>query len=341
MIRRIDISDPDETAVPWWPNAELLKGRETIEFKPGLNVIFGPNGSGKSTILTLLARMFHCHQGDMPLVTSTSVYDAQGRPGHRGDGLRLGALPIHDGAPVLHLDPTQQVGLIGGGFDWDFGTAGIENCMAKGSAGETTLRRMGTVFAMLMGKMPVPECGWKSNHMKDQPLGQEIAAFLAGNHKGDPEKVPTFLLDEPDRSLAIPLQRMLLKRLAESAGSFQIILASHSPFALDLPGANYIELDPLYLRECREACSMTFDTWTRAALDLGVKFVKGDAPDEYRAHRRIDGKELAGDVFKDGNTWKIRVKGIAIPVPLDTRKDAGDLLLQRSVAKGYQVSVKA
>ena len=336
MITRIDITDPTKTAVKWWNEVKLLKGKTTIDFKPGLNIIFGPNGSGKSTILTLLARMFHCHQGDVPLVTQTSLGDVCGGFG-RNDPMQVGALPIHDGASVLHFDPTQTVGLFGGSFDWDFGDMGLQNCMAKGSAGETTLRRMDKVLGMLAGLVPIPTCGWKGEHYKATDTGKTVAAFLAGNLEGASVGEPTFLLDEPDRSLAIPLQRALLTKLAEFAMPYQIILASHSPFALDLPGANYIELDPLYLRQCREACSLTFDTWTKGAMELGVRYVKGDEPDAYQAHRRIDGKEL-GTVLKDSGTWKVKVKGIIIPVPFDTRQEAGELLLQRSVSKGYQVS---
>ena len=73
MISSIRISDPTATCVPWWPEVEWLKGRETLEFTPGLNILWGPNGSGKSTVLTLLARLFHCEQAGEQKYTQTSV----------------------------------------------------------------------------------------------------------------------------------------------------------------------------------------------------------------------------------------------------------------------------
>ena len=62
------------------------------------------------------------------------------------------------------------------------------------------------------------------------------------------------MLDEPDRSLSIPntvgLWCGFLPRLAKTC---QVVVASHSPFALDVPGANVIEMHEGYLDMCRKA----------------------------------------------------------------------------------------
>lgn len=62
----------------------------------------------------------------------------------------------------------------------------------------------------------------------------------------------TILLDEPARSLDIPSQRQAWGLFAQQT-RFQLIIATHNPFALWIKGAKYIDLKPGYLEECREA----------------------------------------------------------------------------------------
>ena len=68
----------------------------------------------------------------------------------------------------------------------------------------------------------------------------------------DDTGVPTLLFDEPDRSLDIPLQARFweLMALVGIRRERQIIAASHSVFALGLPGVNYIEVVPGYMDKC-------------------------------------------------------------------------------------------
>ena len=75
MIYKLDILDAAKTPVPWLLSVEAFKKPCTFEFKPGLNVLWGRNGSGKTSLTKVLARLFHCEQGNQPIVTQESLSD--------------------------------------------------------------------------------------------------------------------------------------------------------------------------------------------------------------------------------------------------------------------------
>lgn len=264
MIYGIGITDPARVAVPWWSSVKALQNKTRIEFTPGLNILWGHNGSGKSTVLKLIARMLHCEQSGDQVVTDTSRHEIF--HGTRGEGSHLGAAIDHDGVPVMHFDPGHAVGLIGGmaGFDDEFLGMGIVNTLFKGSAGETTVQRAKALFSRLLGHTGIPSVTWQNgvpdlvrtpwNEYDRKHLEQDrwIVETLKGNREVQGEPRGTFLLDEPERSLSIPWQAGIWKRLPLFAIDRQIIVATHSPFAIDVPGANYIEFSEGYLGECRQ-----------------------------------------------------------------------------------------
>ena len=240
MIQSIDIKDPSKCCLPWWSTVPWLKKRTTLPFTPGVNILFGPNGSGKSTVLRLIARMLHCEQGGVQKVTWSSKNNLLGQGSHSHQD---GVLPIHDGSPIIYFDPSQTAGLIGGGFDDDFFREGLQNTMFKGSAGQTTLMRAGTwMHASMENKWPqVPE--WK-NVEEDHKWMQDILKASI------PADRPTLLLDEPSKSLDIKSEVIFWINTVYLAKrqKVQIIAATHSPFALGLPGVNYIETEIRYLK---------------------------------------------------------------------------------------------
>ena len=65
----------------------------------------------------------------------------------------------------------------------------------------------------------------------------------------------TVLLDEPDKSLSIPNQQALwTQSLPGLARHCQVIVATHSPFALAAPApVTVIEFEPGYVEACRAA----------------------------------------------------------------------------------------
>lgn len=70
-----------------------------------------------------------------------------------------------------------------------------------------------------------------------------------------PKGQGSVLLDEPEANFSLLWQSRLWELLADPAvsESFQIIVASHSPFALNVPHANYIEFEPDY---CADATAL-------------------------------------------------------------------------------------
>lgn len=266
MIRFLDIQKPEETCIKWLGKVAALKAPRRFEFTPGLNILWGRNGSGKTTVLKLLARMFQCEQGGIPTVTQNSIHELF--PGFRDDDDEkvFAAVEVsHDGQGVRHFDPSHSVGLIGGGagFDDDFFTAGVMNTMFKGSAGQTTLYR----FEQIMGGFlkdsaaPKPDFKMKKEHVNETWSGriELIEKFL----KGSGEKGPvTVMFDEPERSFDLPTQAQLWRLMRAQAHRAQFIIASHSIFALNIPEANYHEIDKGYLAA------------SKAALDLLPKWAE-------------------------------------------------------------------
>lgn len=246
MITSLTVTDPQNTCIKWWPHVDWLKGRDKIEFQPGVNILIGPNGSGKSTVLTALARMLFCEQGGVQVITGSGIQEA-------GRGQRTGLSIQHDGSPVMYCDPNVAVGLVGGmaGFDDDFFSDGVQNAMFKGSAGQTTLNRMGRALTMLAGQERIPAFKTK-NVWKDSPE----FAWAQGLVGQPPEKpCPTIILDEPTRCLEMRWEAGFWRNVSHlsKANGIQVLVAAHSPFCVNLPEAHYIETKTGYRQECLQA----------------------------------------------------------------------------------------
>lgn len=243
MIRSVEVRDSSLACVSWWNSVPWLKDTARLEFEPGLNILFGPNGSGKSTVLTLMARALCCEQGDRQVVTRTAYYNL--RKTLLDQQLLLGVIPVHDGSPTMHFSPEKRVGRIAGTLDDDFFMEGLSRSFdEKGSQGQITLTRIDKHMACLLSGS-VPEIEWRIT--SEAP---ELREFLNGSF---PRQRPTLLLDEPTRSLSIPYDFGFFEKLSEVALStnVQIILATHSPAALFLDRAYYIETESGYVERCR------------------------------------------------------------------------------------------
>lgn len=267
MIRSFEIKQPDKTHIEWLAKVPALAKPRKFEFKPGLNILWGPNGSGKSTLIKAMARLFHCEQGGVPVVTQTSV-DTLAERFRKDEGqMRVLTQAVkldHDGQAVRYFDPSNAVGLTAGGaaFDWDFTVQGIASMMFKGSSGQTTMHRVNTLIGeILHGKVPTIERKMRADTVNDL-WGQRIKVaeeFL----KGSGEKGPlTVLLDEPERSFDFPSQVSIWRFIRAFAPTTQFIVASHSFFALRLPEANYIEMDPGYLAQSEMAYALLGKGWS-------------------------------------------------------------------------------
>jgi energy-coupling factor transporter ATP-binding protein EcfA2 len=156
VIYKLDIKDPTKTPIAWLPKVATLTRPRTFEFKPGLNILWGANGVGKSTIITLLARAFHCEQSGQPVMTQTSISALTNHDyGAAAETRTAGVEIVHDGQGVRYFNPEKKVGVDGGAFDDDFLAAGIINMMFRGSAGETTMFRFDALLdEIITGTVP-------------------------------------------------------------------------------------------------------------------------------------------------------------------------------------------
>jgi predicted ATPase len=270
MITSLKIGDRKKICIPWWGGVDFLKRKRVLHFQPGLNILWGPNGSGKTTLLLGLARMMFCEQANHTCITNHAIHelfpirsadfklpaDERARKGFLG-GLEV----VHDGQAVQHFDPSKTVGLVGGGagFDDDFFMSGLQECTRKASAGETTVGRLDDLFGILIGEREWPEVEWKARReTHSEAMNAQVALIDERLAPGIEPGNPTILLDEPDRSLGVPYQYGLWNRLTADAERFQIIVATHSLFAVNVPGAHYIETKTGYLGQCREAVRRAF-----------------------------------------------------------------------------------
>lgn len=257
MIKRITISNPAATCVPWWSKVPWLKDKTSIEFTPGVNIILGPNGSGKSTILMAIARRLMCAQGGTQKVTRDGLEES-------GIG-RLDGLSIeHDGSPIMFCDPNQAVGLIGGAFDDDFFTTGVTNAMFRGSAGEVTMQRGNAAMRCLTGRESFPSIEWRTCQSDAYPQRKAVLDVL-GEPPENPR--PTILFDEPTRSLAMIYDLGFWQHVGMQAAlnGIQVIVSAHSVFCLAVPGANYIETVLGYKEQCQKALQQAADVAAAAA----------------------------------------------------------------------------
>lgn len=301
MIDSLTIKPCKNSEFPWVAELDYFKRHPVTEFKPGLNILFGGNGSGKSTVLQLLAQSLAAAQGGVSMVTTSWLQDVFGFDGKE---LLLPCEVVHDGQPVMFFDARAQEGLIGGSFDDDFFSLGIENIMAKGSAGQLGLRRLERLLRVMhptpeappaqaaqaapdttsrgrtakdfSRKAPNPrppadfpaQIEWKMSRgsvnsawTKRLDLAEEL--FRAKRPLGQ----KTLIFDEPESGFSLPWQAGLWSNVFAKVDPerFQVIVATHSPFALRIPGANYIEMSPDYLLESQLATLSLVDRYMKGA----------------------------------------------------------------------------
>lgn len=245
MIERIEFEDiAQSTAYGYAQKLDFFKANKSIEFKPGLNIIFAPNGTGKSTILEILAKHSASEQGGISTLTQSWMQDMI----KYGESTMKGIKVFHDGQPTLYNNPRKAVGLFGGmaAFDDDFFDQGIMETQLRESTGYTTMTRLQRVLGVLAGKSEMPKEFAKKIHKLDDKYKQ----FLEGNI---PIGQQTMLLDEPESGLAIHVQANIFRMIQKQAreNKLQIIIATHSPFALTCQ-ANFIELQPGYINIAKQ-----------------------------------------------------------------------------------------
>jgi energy-coupling factor transporter ATP-binding protein EcfA2 len=242
-----------EYIMPWWKKIEYLKKNPKVTFTPGLNILWGRNGAGKSTVLTAIAKLAHCRQGGISKVTETSVNDLI--PDWMTNRKTAQNIKIRwDGSPMIHIDPGHQIGVIGGSFDDDF-FEGAFKYAGKGSAGQITMHRV----SILMKENLLPlDFDTFASRVNDV-WKEMILNCKALSEPSIPKGQDTILMDEPDKSVDLDTQAMFWKKVQEWSKDSQIIVATHSPFAI-LAKANFIDMSDGYLEVCKKLMGSYFTT---------------------------------------------------------------------------------
>lgn len=259
-------------------DVDFFKGREELGFKPGLNILVGPNGSGKSTVLKMLGESMCAIQGGLSAVTRDAVQSGVDMMAGIGVRLRdpkaeippmkdkLGLAVHHDGQAVVYCDPRNPIGLTAGSFDDDNLDAGIVEAMTsrRRSHGEMALQRANPALSVLLGKVPFPtevRYGVRRDEVNDK--WQEALDVLERRLIPTiPKGQPSVLLDEPEANYSLAWQAKLWALLANPAVAerCQVIVASHSAFALGIAHANYIETEPGIRETAEQALRARFST---------------------------------------------------------------------------------
>lgn len=264
MIYSLLVDDPKSTPAPvaHWSEVPWLKKVGRIDFKPGLNIIFGQNGSGKSTVITALATLLHCRQTNWPVVTKQSCGDFLRSSGRLGNGLTL----EHDGQPCRYLgiadmDAIPENRVVKIALSLKEHGKHVGRGYHEMSAGQKSVVRL-----MRFLRHDAKKTGFRLKSSAVTPDFQPIysAAVEAVKNpkpqRGTP-KQQVILLDEVDLSLDFAHQAAVWSQLRQliAGGQHQVIIASHSPFAVNVPGAHYIETSEGYLDASRKALKILLD----------------------------------------------------------------------------------
>lgn len=238
----------------------FFKEREQVVFGPGLTILFGPNGSGKSTLLKIMAETTLALQGGISSITEVAIrgaVDLTSAMNGQKPRSKIGVVCHHDGQPVLYCDSRQAVGLAGGGFDGDFLQKGIVEAMRgrRDSHGERSLARIDGAMAVLAGRAPFPKKIEQRADYGGEMWQSAIALAKEGLKPTVEAGQPTVLLDEPEAGFSLVWQAKLWELLRDPvvAQRYQVIVATHSVFGLDVPGATYVDMTTGYREEALAA----------------------------------------------------------------------------------------
>ena len=216
-------------------------GLKEIFFRP-VTILYGGNGSGKSTALNVIAEKLRLER--------SSAYNRSSFFEQYVDACEAGldeAVP--PGSRIITSDDVFDMMLniraLNEGIDRDraqllkdYHDLRQERFQLKSMEDYRRLHKINEARRKTKSQFALGEAG---TNVKEQSNGESALMYFQQQIQDD----TLCLLDEPENSLSPENQRILADFLKDSARycGCQLIISTHSPFLLALPGAKIIDLD--------------------------------------------------------------------------------------------------
>lgn len=235
-----------------------LKDRK-FEFTSGLNILFGNAGSCKSTALKVMAAYSGIRVGGWSTISEPSLlaYDSiKHFPFcyRNFTPTKCDAIVDWNGEPTFYND-SEAMGK--NDNSWFYQNAqqssdGITTeaeqmdiLASRPSSGQYRIHKINKIMRIIQNP---PDLSIVPANITNKTLAQIEVDYIQSLPRNG--KI-TLLLDEPEKALPIPKQVELFDTLVTLSEHFQLIIATHSPFALDYKKANIIDVTPGYIKECK------------------------------------------------------------------------------------------
>lgn len=257
---------------------KLERCKAPFEFAPGLNILFGPNGCGKSTVLKILGA--YCGINTARKECGWTKLQEPMDLWKSGAKLKDRTLPENfkrlspggceaaidwDGSPTLLVDPvitdnTTYTHFYDSKSDSPDGMTDMmsqigmmKNTLSTGQMRLIKLKQLADATKKPPVLTEMPKCQGRGsfNDTWKRSYQSQIDYYKSLPRDGG----MTVLLDEIDRCLGIHNQMLFWKNYIPNLvkAGFQVIIASHSPFALSSKNAKWVEFEPGYYENSREA----------------------------------------------------------------------------------------
>ena len=208
-------------------------GLNEIIFRP-VTILYGGNGSGKSTALNVIAEKLRLERIELDILNNFKRLGAQAASLDGRERLAL----MH---AMFHMDTQEPFR-----FDWKWlvpSGLSTKDFIAPSSFEfkDTRMFRMGKKYqarSKTKSRFIENESG---KSLRERSNGENAIMFFQSKIEMD----TLCLLDEPENSLSPENQLVLADFLSESVRycGNQLVISTHSPFLLALPGAKIIDLD--------------------------------------------------------------------------------------------------
>ncbi len=254
----------------FYPFGILQDNFKNIEFEP-ITILYGGNGSGKSTILNIIAETLNIKRNIK--FNKSSFFD---------DYIRGCKNEFIENPLVKKILTSDDV------FNNLFNLR-EKNEQIDDERSEALIRRRmirsGIYPNEFQGKSIKENyerlsevCDAISNKSASSFVRKRVGVNLIGKSNGETameffaneiKEQGLYLLDEPENSLSANYQIKLMQFLLDSARFFdaQLVVATHSPFILSLPGAKIYNLDT-------QPVSITYDWTTLENMQSFYRFFK-------------------------------------------------------------------